>query len=167
MFTTLVLLVSVGGNLARAADISRQEDVAKRGAVVMPFDLNSTVHIFTKTANGGIQKIITRKPNDEVQVRLVRNHLKEIADQFSKGDYSGPSSIHGDEMPGLSELKHAQPGEIKFQYGEVNSGAEIRYTTDKPKLIAAIHTWFDSQLSDHGSDAMAGHHHSMAHMKMQ
>lgn len=35
-------------------------------------------------------------------------------------------------------------------------GAELDYKTTDPKLVAALHKWFDAQLSDHGSDAMEG-----------
>jgi hypothetical protein len=31
-------------------------------------------------------------------------------------------------------------------------------------LVGALHKWFDAQLSDHGADAMEGHHHDHAKM---
>jgi len=151
-------------NVTMAADSARQVVVTNRGLAVMPFDLKATIHIFTKTLNGGIQQVIARKANDTAQVRLAREHLKEIAARYSKGDFSGPTYIHGADMPGLNEIKKAKPGSIKFQYREIKSGAELRYATDNPKLSAAIHRYFDAQLSDHGDDAMAGHNHSMMHM---
>jgi hypothetical protein len=34
--------------------------------------------------------------------------------------------------------------------------------------VAALHQWFDAQLSDHGADAMAGHmHHDHGVMSKQ
>ena len=50
-------------------------------------------------------------------------------------------------------------------YGEVKGGAEIAYKTTSAKLVAALHQWFDAQLSDHGADAMAGHPHHHSDMK--
>lgn len=142
-----------------AADVQRQAEVAKLGADVMPFSLKATTHIFTKTAEGGTQRVVARSAADAAQVRLVREHLHEIRGEFLNGDFSGPSHIHGNEMPGLAELKAAGPGQIAIGYKEVAGGAELTYRTANAKLVAALHEWFDAQLSDHGADAMAGHPH--------
>ncbi|WP_233810054.1 aspartate carbamoyltransferase [Paraburkholderia sp. HP33-1] len=143
-----------------------QMDVAQHGAQVMPFSLTATTHIFTKTADGGIQQVVT-KHHDPKQVSLIRGHLAGIARQFSAGDFAAPEQIHGNDMPGLAVLRKAQPGELKIRYGDLPNGGEIVYRSDEPRLVAALHDWFDAQLSDHGHDAMAGHdpgmmnHHSM------
>jgi len=144
-------------HVARTPDVGRQADVARRGGDVMPFSLPATLHIFTKAADGGIQKVAARKSTDAAQVQLVRRHLKEIRQQFLQGDFSGPAHIHGHDMPGLAALKAAGPGQVSITYREVGGGAELRYTTSEPRLVNALHAWFDAQLSDHGSDAMAGH----------
>ena len=89
---------------AGAADVQRQADVARRGADVMPFSLAATQHVFTKSADGGTQRVVARKAGDPGQVRLVRQHLREIDAQFRRGDFSGPAHIHGADMPGLAQL---------------------------------------------------------------
>ena len=38
-------------------DAQRQAEVAGRGKDVMPFSLAATTHVFTKTAEGGIQPV--------------------------------------------------------------------------------------------------------------
>lgn len=163
LFVLTIIAICIAPNISFAADKTRQEAVAERGVDVMPFDLKATTHIFTKSKMGGIQQVIVKNSSDATQIGLIREHLKKIAAQFSKGEFSGPTNIHGAEMPGLAELKAAQPTEIKIQYRELKTGAEIIYTTENPKLVAALHQWFDAQLADHGQDAMAGHDHSMMH----
>ena len=143
----------------QAAEPERIAEVAKRGADVMPFDLKATTHAFTKTDVGGVQGVVAKDPGDQVQVDLVRKHLKDIQTQFTKGDFSGPSHIHGQDMPGLAQLQAAKPGQVKITYADVPGGAQVTYSTSAPELVAALHSWFDAQLSDHGADAMAGHHH--------
>jgi hypothetical protein len=148
------------------ADAQRQAEVAKLGPDVMPFSLKATTHVFTKTAEGGTQRVIAKSATDAVQVRLVREHLRDIQSQFLKGDFLGPSHIHGNEMPGLADLKAAKSGQVAIEYRDVNGGAELTYRTADAKLVAALHEWFDAQLSDHGADAMAGHqHHQHGDMK--
>jgi hypothetical protein len=144
---------------AVAADAQRQAEVAKLGADVMPFSLKATTHVLTKTAQGGVQRVVAKSPADAQQVKLVREHLRNIQTQFLKGDFSGPTHIHGAEMPGLSELKSAKPGQVAIDYKDVHAGAELTYRTADAKLVAALHQWFDAQLSDHGADATAGHMH--------
>lgn len=150
---------------AHSQDAKRQAEVAKRGPDVMPFSLKATTHFFTKTSNGGTQRVLAKDVSDAVQTRLVREHLRDIQVQFQKGDFSGPSHIHGNDMPGLAELKAAQPGQISITYKELSGGAELTFRTDNAKLVTALHTWFDAQLSDHGADAMEGHQHHHADMK--
>jgi hypothetical protein len=164
VFTAVSLASASTGALA-APDKSRQETVAERGPDVMPFDLQSTTHIFTRTKSGGIQQVVVKNSRDAAQIRLIRTHLQEIAAQFSKGDFSGPTHIHGADMPGLAELKKAKPSEIKVQYQEMKDGAKIVYTTNQPRLVNALHQWFDAQVSDHGHDAREGHDHSMMHQR--
>jgi hypothetical protein len=161
LFTSLALfaLGAVSPILVSAADAERQTIMAERGKDVMPFSLKATTHIFTPTDTGGNQRVVTKKANDTKQVALVRQHLKEIKTQFEKGDFSGPTHIHGQEMPGLAALQAARPGQIQIAYRDVKGGAELTYKTTHLELVAALHAWFDAQLSDHGADAMSGHAH--------
>ena len=163
------LAVLVGFPLATAArDAQRHAEVATRGADVMPFSLKATTHIFTKTADGGIQRVVAKSAGDTAQVKLVREHLRDIQAQFLKGNFSGPTHIHGAEMPGLAELEAAKPGQIAIDYRDVDAGAQLSYRTTDARLALALHRWFDAQLSDHGDDAMAGHlHHEHGAMMQQ
>jgi len=152
-------------HMAMMADAQRQADVSQRGKDVMPFTLSATTHIFTKNAEGGTQRVIAKKVTDSVQVKLVRKHLREIREQFLQGDFSGPGHIHGQDMPGLAELRDAKSGLIDITYKDVRGGAELSYRTSDATLVTALHKWFDAQLSDHGKDAMEGHAHHDGMMK--
>lgn len=128
----------------------------------MPFSLEQTTHIFTKTEKGGLQQVIVKEVSNTEQVKLMQAHLSKISRNFAQGDFSDPARIHGEDMPGLAELRRAKPGEIKVEYKELSNGAQIAYATDDPVLIEAIHRWFDAQLSDHARHAIPGHTtHSM------
>lgn len=150
-------------HMAETAKAQRQAEVSKRGKDVMPFSLPATQHIFTKTSQGGVQQVVARNAADAAQVQLVRQHLREIREQFLRGDFSGPAHIHGHDMPGLAELKAARPAQIAIAYRDIEGGAELKYSTKEGALVAALHKWFDAQLSDHGRDAMAGHEHHGTH----
>lgn len=146
-----------GAHMGHMPQSQRQADVAQRGKEVMPFSLAATTHVFSKTAQGGVQQVVVKDAGNAEQIRLTRLHLQEIRDQFLRGDFSGPTRIHGQDMPGLAELKGARPGQLSIGYADLKDGAELRYTTSDVALVSALHRWFDAQLADHGKDAKAGH----------
>lgn len=151
---------------AEPADPARLDAVAERGRQVMPFDLEKTTHVFTPSEDGGRQEVLAKDPADAEQIRLIREHLAEIAAAFGRGDFSGPASIHGDAMPGLSALRTAPPGRVEYRYQELPDGARIDYVSRDAGLVEAIHRYFDAQLSDHARHAVPGHEqHRMMHGK--
>jgi hypothetical protein len=134
------------------ASRARRAEVAARGAQVMPFDLDQTMHVFQKLEDGGLQRVVVKDPSNKEQIALIQAHLKEESERFRKGDFSDPGKIHGEDMPGLAELK-AGAGQIDVRYAALRDGAQVWYKAKDPKLVMAIHHWFDAQLSDHGHHA--------------
>ena len=67
-------------------------------------------------------------------------------------DFDDPAQIHGDEMPGLATLRNSYE-QVTVTFSTLSDGAQIVYTTDQADVLAALHAWFDAQLSDHGSHA--------------
>lgn len=134
---------------------SRQGEVAERGAKVMPFDLEQTRHVFEKLDDGGLQRVVAKDRSYKEQIPLIQAHLKEESEKFRRGDFSDPAKIHGEDMPGLAELKSGA-GKIEVVYTPLPDGAQIRYATKDRALVMALHHWFNAQLSDHGRHA-SGH----------
>jgi len=141
------------------SETKRQTEVSKFGKDVMPFSLKGTTHIFTKNAHGGIQRVVVKNSSDTAQVILIRQHLQKIREQFLRGDFSGPSHIHGQDMPGLAELRYAKAGQIAIAYGNIKGGAQLSYQTSDAIFVSSLHKWFDAQLADHGKDAVELHEH--------
>ena len=115
-----------------------------------------------KIDTAGIQQVVVKHP-DPKQVALIRRHLAMMAQQFSAGDFKAPEAIHGNDMPGLAVLREARSGALKIEYRDLPEGGAIVYHSNDARLVAALHEWFDAQLSDHGRDAMAGHDPGMMH----
>lgn len=121
---------------------------------VMPFDMSRTVHAFRMTETGGVQSVTTKDPRDSEQIELIRQHLKQEAERFQRGDFADPATLHGADMPGLKELQ-AGAARIKVSYATLPSGAQLQFETTDLHLLTAIHRWFGAQLSEHGADAKA------------
>ena len=157
LFCSALLLIACDVCLSQptesATTDSRQVEIRQKGAHVMPFALDRTVHVFDKTDDGGVQRVLVRGDAPE-QLAMIRAHLRDIAQAFSARDFSKPTHIHGADMPGLADMQAAKADELTANYRELDDGAEITYSSHSPKVIAAIHQWFDAQLRDHGDDAM-------------
>ena len=128
---------------------NRQEEVAERGAQVMPFDLDATTHRFEPAPAGLIETVVADDPADGQQVALVQQHLAEEAERFRAGDYGDPAAIHGHEMPGLAELE-AAAGAVTIELTNLANGATLTFTTTRPNLVDALHRWGEAQTFDHG-----------------
>jgi hypothetical protein len=149
-----VVLVLMLFSCANAVAQTQQEHVHGMSHAVMPFDMTKTVHVFTMTESGGIERVIVKDKRDHEDAMLIRQHLRKEAARFREGDYSDPASLHGTSMPGLRELQ-AGVKRVAVSYSDVPDGGEITFRTADRHLLTAIHRWFGAQLSEHGADARA------------
>jgi hypothetical protein len=147
---TILLLLSSSSVFAQTT----QEQVHQMAHHVMPFDMSKTVHIFKMTESGGVQRVIAKDAGATDQIALIQQHLKHEAENFQRGDYSDPATLHGANMPGLEDLRSGASG-INVLYADLPAGAEITFETTDLHLLTAIHRWFGAQLSEHGADARA------------
>ncbi len=151
-----VVSVAVWVGVGRdGSSASSNAAMAARAQGVMPFDLQQTRHTFTKTADGGVQRIVTKAAGDTRNQGLIRSHLQVEAQNFRKGDYSDPAKIHGMHMAGTDLLAQGA-SRVHVAYAEVAGGAQIRYATNDRALVGALHDWFDRQTMDHGQPDMGG-----------
>ncbi|MGI9627736.1 MAG: aspartate carbamoyltransferase [Longimicrobiales bacterium] len=148
-----VLILGCGGSDQTAEQHERREQVAATGATIMPFDLDATTHVFEKTANGGLQQVVSDEA-DPNQIALIRDHLQEEAGRFASGDFHDPAMIHGEGMPGLHALVVGHE-RLVIKYDEIVNGAQITYSTEDAELVTGLHEWFDAQVSDHGDHAQS------------
>lgn len=152
-------LAATGWLLAdRRADqalADRRAEVTAKGRTVMPFDLDRTTHTFRDLPDGGLQTVTANDPTDRHQTGLIQAHLRQEAAAFTRGDFADPAAVHGRDMPGLAELR-AGAGRVTVSYRPLPDGAELRYGTTDPTLVAGIHSWFQAQSMDHGGHD--GHH---------
>lgn len=148
----LFCVACLGAANAVAQERSRQDEVRSKGADVMPFSLEQTQHVFEKNDAGGVQRVLARNGSTE-QREVIRSHLREIAHSFDARNFDKPMHIHGADMPGLAEMKAAGAAELEVIYSDLPDGGQIIYRSTSPRIVGAIHRWFDAQLSDHGRDA--------------
>lgn len=154
--TVAVVLVALNTTPVFAQHIGHTQDHAGHfGSGVMPFDLNRSLHVFSPSPNGGVQVVLSLD-GDAAQIDLIQKHLRMEAGAFTRGDYSDPAAIHGSAMPGLAALRSS--GErVQVRFEPMPQGARLRFETDDPALVKALHQWFEAQVHDHSADAIMRH----------
>ena len=98
-------------------------------------------------ATGGVQRVVAKDQGDAKQITLARAHLRKEASQCAAGDFADPMAIHGMNMPGLDTVRFGA-ARVKVGYSTIPRGGQISYTTTEPRLVAALHEWFDAQPMD-------------------
>jgi len=152
LLTTITLII-LALNHSQIFAETVQERVHHMSHDVMPFDIAKTIHVFVMTESGGVQKVLARDKGDNEQIMLIRQHIMHEAQMFGHGNYSDPTKLHGEDMPGIAELR-SNPSKIKVSYSDLPAGAQLTFETKDLTLLTAIHRWFGAQLSEHGTDAM-------------
>lgn len=153
----IILVIISGTALYQQYSLSnRQSMVREMGSHVMPFSLEETTHIFKQNPLGGVEQVLVKDPTNKNQIALIQMHLEYEAHNFRRGNFKDPVTIHGENMPGVTDLSK-RATDITFTYHALANGAEIVYSSKDPNAISAIHTWFGAQVKDHGQDAMEMH----------
>lgn len=91
---------------------------------------------------GGVQRVVTRTPEDATTVRQVRLHLRGIRDRILRGDFPWQAK------PG---------GVVLVGYRDVPAGGELTFQTQDAGVAAALHVWFNAQAADERANVVIAH----------
>ncbi len=127
---------------------AQHQALDERGDQVMGFGHTRTTHRFLLEKDGGVIQVETNDPKDAESLGQIRTHLTQIADAFSRGDFSMPKEIHDRVLPGVPEMTRLK-SEISYRYEETANGARVRIATKSDKALAAVHEFLRAQIEDH------------------
>ena len=122
-----------------------------RGRHVMGVDQYTSRHVFEPLPDGG-RIVLERQVDDSAGVAQIRRHLGEIAEEFSRGDFSAPSLVHAEDVPGTQVMK-AKRAAISYRMEARPRGGEVRITTQDPEALAAVHEFLAYQRHEHRAAA--------------
>ena len=142
MITLLVL------TLTQAFGPTGQQAINDRGAHVMGFDQDATVHHFRLHADGGSIDIAAKNRNDAANRDAIRSHLPHIAAMFGDGNFEAPMLIHQANVPGTDKMA-ALKNRIHFAYVETPVGGRLDIFTSDKAALAAVHDFMRFQITDH------------------
>lgn len=108
----------------------------------------STRHSFRMFVDGGAIELYANDSNDVETVDAIRDHLKKIAEAFTRGDFTTPRFVHGYEPNGVDGMKRAG-GTIAYRYEERPGGGRIRIDTRDRAALGAVHEFIRFQVIEH------------------
>jgi hypothetical protein len=141
--TLLVLALAL-----QAAAGHSNDQVKQRGAHVMGFDQDTTVHKFRLHPDGGAIDIAVRDGADRANLEAIRAHLPHLAQMFGEGNFEAPALIHDTNVPGTGRMAELK-SRIRFVYVETPRGGRLDIFTGDPVALAAVHEFMRFQIADH------------------
>lgn len=121
----------------------------ERGAIVMGFDQDKTVHHFYLYADGGAIDIAVTDASDTPNRDAIRAHLPHIATMFGSGNFDPPMLVHDSKsVPGTAALK-AHSDAVTYTYVETPGGGRVNIVTADPAALKALHEFLRYQIVEH------------------
>jgi hypothetical protein len=146
---------------AVAADEAAFADMQDRGRQAMGVDQYTSTHVFDVLPDGGRIEL-QRDADDPAAVARIREHLQQIARAFDAGDFSTPTFVHMEAVPGSSVMA-AKREAITYTYRELPRGGVVRLVTQDPQALQAIHEFMSFQRQDHRVGGMEHGQHDATH----
>lgn len=119
----------------------------ERGRSVMGVDQYTSTHRFDILPDGGRIELQRNEP-DSAGVAQIRAHLRQIAAAFGSGDFGAPAMVHLQRVPGAAVMT-AHRDAIRYTFGELPRGGEVRMVTRDPVARKAIHEFLEFQRREH------------------
>ena len=128
--------------------MAKDEALKKRGAAAMGFDQDRATHHFRLTADGGRIEVAVKDPTDAASLAAIRAHLREIADDFARGDFDKPFATHGEMPPGVATMQERKRA-ISFAYEDAADGGRVTIRTSDAAARDAVHEFLRYQIREH------------------
>jgi hypothetical protein len=113
----------------------------------MGVDQYTSAHRFEPLPDGGRIEL-QRDSADRAGVETIRAHMRDIADRFSRGDFTIPGFVHAREVPGTRVMAERK-GQITYEMRELPGGGEVRIRATDRAAVEAVHEFLAFQRSDH------------------
>ena len=130
--------------------LTQHPDMKHRADTAMGFDQDKTTHHFRLTAEGGAIEVGVKDRTDEASRTAIRAHLKDIAGDFTRGDFGKPLATHAELPPGVPTMQQLKTA-ITFKYEETSDGGRVRIVTSDPKAKSAVHEFLRYQIREHST----------------
>lgn len=144
--TSLILLLTLASSSFQTSQTHSQMN--HRGAQVMGFDQEKTIHHFLLYEDGGAIDVSVKDAADKTNLEAIRAHLPHIAMKFGQGDFEAPMLVHATTVPGTKEMSSLKD-HITWKYADTVKGGRVDIVATNPSALKAIHAFLRFQIEDH------------------
>jgi hypothetical protein len=120
-----------------------------RGAMIMGFDQEKTVHHFYIYDDGGAIDISVKDAADVKNRVAIRSHLPHIASMFTMGDFDAPMLVHDSKSVPGTEVLTKRKDHVKYRFVETPQGGRVDIVTTDKDALAALHEFLKYQITEH------------------
>jgi hypothetical protein len=145
-----------GPAAAAAGDSARFAAVQTRGRSVMGVDQYTSAHVFEDLPDGGRIVLDRADAADTAAIATIRRHMREVADDFRRGDFTKPFRVHAQQVPGTDVMGRRRDA-MTYTVADRPRGAEVDIHTTDSAAVAAVHAFLAFQRSDHHAAGHEGH----------
>ncbi len=145
------MMANGASNIAPSAmnmNSSSMSSMLARGNTAMGFNQSKIMHHFIATPTGGEIMIVALNSSDNDTIKQIRNHVLDIQNEFSQGNFTKPFFIHAQQVPG-TKLMGEKKDLIRYSIKQINNGSVLLLTTNDQQLIVAIHQFIAFQTAQH------------------
>ena len=128
-----------------------------RGEGVMGVNQYESAHVFEDLPDGGRIVLERDDPSDAIAITAIRQHMRDIAGAFQRGDFAKPFHVHAQTVPGTRAMS-AGHAAITYEERDRPRGAEVRIRAADPLTVASVHEFLAFQRGAHHA---AGHEGTM------
>jgi hypothetical protein len=132
------------------AQMETDRELKRRGAAAMGFDQESTTHHFRLFETGGGIEVVTNDAADVKGRDQIRLHFREIAVDFTSGNFAKPFMTHGEVPRGVKTMQ-TRMNTLIFAYEDRPDGGMLRITTRDAKARQAVHDFLRYQIQEHAT----------------
>jgi len=150
IIAAIFAFVAASGTAAQQTTHAPHEhsEMDERGAKVMGFDQEKTIHHFHLYQDGGAIDVSVKDATDTGDLSAIRAHLPHIAMRFAQGNFDAPMLVHDRNVPGTDDMTRLK-GRLTFTYVETSKGGRVDIVTKHADALAALHAFLTFQIRDH------------------
>jgi hypothetical protein len=120
----------------------------QRGVIAMGFDQSKIAHEFSSTKDGGQIKITALDEKDNKTINQIRNHARDIQNDFAEGNFTKPFFIHEQSIPGTNAMTQNKD-QIHYKIQDLKNGAILFLITNNSGLANSIKQFMTFQSTEH------------------
>ena len=135
-------------DLSQPMNSHNMTQMIQRGNLAMGFDQTKITHKFSSTKDGGQIKITALDEKDNKTINQIRNHTRDIQNDFAEGNFAKPFFIHAQSVPGTDAMTQNKD-QIQYKIQNLKNGSILLLITNNSSLVSSINQFMTYQSIEH------------------